>query len=134
VENLDLPVETQSAKLDTVLISKQPSGGALPNLGRDKNKNHYQNIKEITTKCVGLLTLLDELRASCYMNERSEWFIARSANAVSVHLATLNATNPTLSFFPTRFPLGRGVSDASGNFVPYLPLQGALNLSKSAFL
>lgn len=90
MENLDLPVETQSAKVDTVLVSNQPSGGALPNLGRDTDHDYNQKDREITTKCVDLLTLLDELCASCYVNERSEWFFDRSANAVSVHLASLN--------------------------------------------
>jgi hypothetical protein len=90
VENLDLPVENQSAKLDTVLVSNLPSGGALPNLGRDTDHDYNQKDREIATKCVDLLTLLDEFCASCYVNERSEWFFARSASAASGSLATLN--------------------------------------------
>jgi hypothetical protein len=83
--------------------------GALPKLGRDTDHDYNQKTKEMSRNSHDLLIALDKSCASCYLSERSERFVARSANAVSVHFATLISLTPPFLFFPSRIPLGRRV-------------------------
>jgi hypothetical protein len=106
VENLDLPVENPQCQVNYSPCLKNGVGGGAPQV---RARYGFVSNKEMSRNSHDLLISLDKCGASCYLSERSERFVARSANAVSVHFATLNSTTPPFLFFPSRIPLGRGV-------------------------
>ena len=106
MESLDLPVENPQCQAQYSPYLKSVVGGGAPQV---RARYEFVSNKEMSRNSHDSLIALDKCGALCYLSERSERFVARSANAVSVLLATLNSTTPPFLFFPYASSLGQVV-------------------------